>query len=268
MGSADHPMMPPAAAGFFESTTMAHATGLEDLWNSAPPAARIFDPGEQVARPAVVQAYFAHAIAAGTPLASAVRLRMHGTIKLKRWRKFRAEQVIVRERGMIWCARVRMRGVTIRGEDRFLNGVGSMNWKLFGLLPLLRAAGPDITRSAAGRVAAESIWLPSSLCDDNVGWHADDGVARARLAVDGHAAEIALALNHGCVQSVSLARWGNPGGGAFREQSFGAYVDQEATFDGYTIPVRLRAGWHFDDPQRFDREGKFFEVSIDKAVYR
>jgi hypothetical protein len=268
MGPADYPMKSPAAAGFFERTTMAHAPGLEELWNSVPAAANTFDPAALAGRPAIVQDYLSHAIAAGTPLASAVRLRMHGTIKLKRWRKFRAEQVIVRDRGMIWHARVRMRGVTIRGEDRFLDGAGSMNWKLFGLLPLLRAAGPDITRSTAGRVAAESIWLPSSLCDDKIWWHADDGVARARFAVDGHAAEIALALNHGFVQSVSLARWGNPEGGAFREASFGAYVDQQATFDGYTIPVRLRVGWHFDDPQRFDREGKFFEVSIDKAVYR
>jgi len=247
---------------------MTHATGLEDLWNSAPPAAGTFDPGLQAARPAIVQEYLAHAVAAGTPLASAVRLRMHGSIKLKRWRKFRAEQVIVRERGMIWRARVRVRAFTIRGEDRFLDGEATMNWKILGLLPLLRAAGADVTRSAAGRVAAEAIWLPSMLGDDKVWWHADNGVAQARFPVDGHAAEIALALNHGRVQSVSLARWGNPDGGAFREGSFGAYVDQEATFDGYTIPARLRIGWHFDDPQRFDREGKFLEVSIDKAVYR
>ena len=31
---------------------------------------------------------------------------------------------------------------------------------------------------------------------------------------------------------------------------------------------RTVVGWHFDDPQRFDRDGKFFEVSIDQAVYR
>jgi hypothetical protein len=247
---------------------MTRATGLEELWHSAPPAAAAFDPGGLSTRPPIVREYLAHAIAAGTPLASAVRLRMHGTIRLKRWRKFRAEQVIVRERGTIWRARMRLCAFTIRGEDRFVGGEGEMNWKILGVLPLLRAAGPDITRSAAGRVAAESIWLPSLLCDDNVGWHADNGVAQARFAVDGHTAEIALALNHGCVQSVSLARWGNPDGGAFREASFGACVDQEATFGGYTIPARLRVGWHFDDPQRFDREGKFFEVSIDQAVYR
>jgi hypothetical protein len=256
------------AAEFCERTTMTHATGLEELWDSAAPPVAAIDPGHFSTRPAIVQEYLAHAIAAGTPLASAVRLRMHGTIKLRRWRRFRAEQVIVRDRGMIWRARVRSRAFMIRGEDRLVGGEGAMNWKILGALPVMRAAGPDITRSVAGRVAAESIWLPSLLCDDKVGWHGENGVAQARFAVDGHAAEIALALNHGCVQSVSLARWGNPDGGAFRDASFGARVDQEATFGGYTIPARLRVGWYFDDPQRFDREGKFFEVSIDQAVYR
>ena len=247
---------------------MTHATGLEELWHSAPLAVAAFDPGDFSTRPAIVQQYLAHAIAAGTPLASAVRLRMHGTIKLGRWRRFRAEQVILRGRGMIWRARVRSRAFMIRGEDRLVGGEGAMSWKILGVLPLMHAAGPDITRSVAGRVAAESIWLPSLLCDDKVGWHGENGVAQARFAVEGHSAEIALALNHGCVQSVSLARWGNPDGGAFRDVSFGACVDQEATFGGYTIPARLRVGWYFDDPQRFDREGKFFEVSIDQAVYR
>src|SRR6188472_868918 len=256
------------AAEFCARTTMTPATGLEELWDSAPPAVAAFDPGDLSTRPAIVQQYLAHAIAAGTPLASAVRLRMHGTIKLGRWRRFRAEQVIARDRGMIWRGRVRSRAFMIRGEDRLVGGAGAMSWKVLGMLPVIRAAGPDITRSVAGRVAAESIWLPSLLCDDKVWWHGENGVAQARFAVDGHAAEIALALNHGCVQSVSLARWGNPDGGAFRDTSFGACVDQEATFGGYTIPARLRAGWYFDDPQRFDREGKFFEVSIDQAVYR
>jgi hypothetical protein len=90
----------------------------------------------------------------------------------------------------------------------------------------------------------------------------------ARFAVDGHAADLALAVAQGRLHAVSLARWGNPEGGAFHEVPFGAFVDQEATFDGYTIPARLRVGWYFDDVARFEREGKFFEVSIDDAIFR
>lgn len=244
-------------------------SGLEPLWNSAQPATRTFDPKDIAHLPDAAQRYLAHSIFPGTPLASAVRLRMHGSIKLGRWRRFKAEQVIVRDRGMVWQASVRFLGATIRGYDRLVDGEGAMAWKLFGAISLMRASGPDVTRSAAGRLAAESIWIPSVLCDDRVRWRADGrGAVHARLAIDGHDAELALSLDRGRLQSIAMLRWGNPGGGRFEEVTFGAYVDQEATFDGYTIPVRLRAGWHFGDIGRFDREGMFFEAAIDDAVYR
>jgi hypothetical protein len=67
--------------------------------------------------PQGAECYLKHAIAVGTPLASAVRLRMHGQIKLKRWYPFFAEQVICWNRGFIWAAVVRMRGMQIRGSD-------------------------------------------------------------------------------------------------------------------------------------------------------
>ena len=41
----------------------------------------------------------------------------------------------------------------------------------------------------------------------------------------------------------------------------------EATFHGYTIPTRLRVGWHFVNGQ-FESDGEFFRVSVDDAVFR
>jgi hypothetical protein len=242
---------------------------LDTLWRSVPRAPRAFDPQDVAHLPELARSYLAHAIAPGTPLARAVRLRMHGLIRLKRWRKFKAVQVITSDGAMIWCASVSMGSASIRGYDRFVSGEGEMKWRLFGLIPIIREAGPDVTRSIANRVAAESIWLPSMLADERVRWRADDAnVARAGVPIGRHATELRMTLDHGRLIAVDLPRWGNPGGGPFREAPFGAYVDQEATFDGYTIPVRLRIGWHFDDAARFDAEGKFFEVSIDNATYR
>lgn len=64
-----------------------------------------------------------------------VRLRMHGEIRLGSWRAFRARQVTVAGRGMVWEASVRMMGLTVRGYDRLLDGRGEMLWKLLGLVP-------------------------------------------------------------------------------------------------------------------------------------
>jgi len=87
---------------------------------------------------------------------------MHGEIKLKGWSPFEADEVIHWGRGLIWRAAVKMRGLTIRGGDAFADDQGIMRWKLFDLIPLVNASGPDITRSA-GRMNIESIWLPSAL---------------------------------------------------------------------------------------------------------
>lgn len=194
---------------------------------------------------------------------------MHGEIKLGRWASFTAEQVIRPNRGMIWNAATRMFGLPIRGFDRLLDGAGEMRWRIFGLVPFLTAAGPDVTRSGAGRMAGESIWLPSVLTGDGVEWAAPGpSHAQAGLTIAGERTDLVLALDvSGRLQSVQFRRWGNPGGGVFRYGDFGGFVEEEATFDGHTIPTRMRLGWDFGT-ERFDPEGEFFRVTIDEARFR
>ena len=263
----DHRVAPSVA--FFANAMSRPPIDLDARWETAPRATRAFDPKAFAHLPACVQRYLAHVIAPGTPLAAAVRLRMHGTLRVgRKWRPFKAEEVIVGSGAMIWRARVRLPGFAIRGFDRYVDGVGAMQWKLFGFVPFIHVSGPDVTRSAAGRVAAESIWLPSMLCDPGVAWTANDGgVAHAHFLVDAEPMDVAYALDQGCLQFVALSRWGNPDGGPFRAIDFGGMVEQEAMFGGYTIPVRVRVGWQFGT-DRFEADGEFFRVTIDDAVYR
>jgi hypothetical protein len=37
-----------------------------------------------------------------------------------------------------------------------------MRWRLLGLIPVITAAGPDVTRSARGRLAGEIALLPTA----------------------------------------------------------------------------------------------------------
>ena len=84
----------------FVDKAMNSGPSLDDLWVSAPPASRVWRPSEVSNLPEPARRYLTHAIAPGTPLASAVRLRMHGQIKLKSWLPFTAEQVIRSDGGM------------------------------------------------------------------------------------------------------------------------------------------------------------------------
>lgn len=246
---------------------MGEAISLDTLWASVSPGDQTFDGA--VGFPEPVQRCLAHAIAADTRLANAVRLRMHGEIKLGQWRPFEAEQVISRTRGMIWKARTRLFGLAVSGFDRFVDGEGEMRWKLFGAIPFMTASGPDITRSAAGRLAAESMWLPSMICDSSLNWEAPDGShIVAHLPIFARTVPVTMTIgSRGEIEQSVMQRWGNPNGAPFAERPFGGLVEEERTFDGYTIPSRVRVGWYFGT-ERFEGEGEFFRCTIDDAAFK
>jgi len=73
---------------------------------------------------------------------------------------------------LVWIARV---GGVVEGVDGYADGQGAMQWKLLGLIRLLHAQGPDVSHSAAGRVAAEAVWVPTALLPRfGVTWQAAD----------------------------------------------------------------------------------------------
>lgn len=241
---------------------------LDELWTTVPQDGRRFTPEALDGLPEPVCRYLRHAITPGTPLASSVRLAMHGEIRLKAWCPFTAEEVIRWDRGFVWRARIRFHSLPILGSDRWIDGVGAMRWSLFGLLPIAAASGPDITRSAAGRMNIEAIWLPSILCGGAATWHgASETHIEARVAAHGEDARIDMAIDEGGrLRSVVMPRWGNPDG-VFGNYPCGAFVDEEASFGGYAIPSRLRVGWHFGT-ERFARDGEFFRATVDRATFR
>lgn len=220
--------------------------------------------------PLGVQQYFNHAIAPHTPLAAKVRLQMHGEIKLNhRWYSFSATQVIQPSRGMIWQAQTKMAGgIPIKGRDRILDGAGSMVWRLFGVIPVVKASGADISHSAAGRLAAELVWLPSALCREDIAWQVDSPHhLQAQFNLQGYPIHLHLHIDDtGQLKTVHLQRWGDTGDGNFRAADFGGIAEAETTFGNYTIPSRLRIGWYFGTP-RFESEGEFFRVTVDDAEF-
>ena len=50
-----------------------------------------------------------------------------------------------------------------------------MQWKLLGLATVMRADGPDVAKSAAGRCGGEGVWLPTALLPEmGVSWTAPE----------------------------------------------------------------------------------------------
>jgi hypothetical protein len=208
-----------------------------------------------------VQRYFRHALDDQVRLAPAVRLSMRGRIKIGRWLPFGATQLLAPRLGTVWRARVA--GVIV-GSDRFVAGVGGMDWRILNRVRLVHAAGPDVSRSAAERAAGESIWAPAALWPSaHVAWSAPTPDAiETTFSVDGHRVTLRHDIDgDGRLISSMFERWGDPDRtGVWAQHRFGLEVSSERTFGGVTIPDRGRVGWHFATPRW--PEGAFFEFEI------
>jgi hypothetical protein len=208
-----------------------------------------------------------HALAPGTPLWPSVQLRMRGQIRIGAWRSFTASQVLAPPHGFIWAATARVAGLPVTGFDRYGSGAGQMRWRLLGLMPVVSGAGPDVTRSAAGRLAGEGVcWLPTAFgaARWSEGLEPDTAVATWRIGDADESVHLRVDPD-GALREVRLRRWGNPDGQAFGRHPFGVAIEAERSFGGVTIPSALRAGWWWGT----DRQdaGEFFRAEVTDARF-
>jgi hypothetical protein len=229
------------------------------LVTAAEPA--VFTEAELDGLPDPVRRYLRAAISPGTPLATAARLRMRGRLRLGRWLPFRATELLAPARGFRWSARVA--GV-ISGADRCADGTAEMDWRLFGVVPVARAVGPDLARSAAGRAAGEGCWLPTALLPRyGTQWTAiDERQIRAELAVGGIGCVVDFFLDErDRIVRTTFDRWGDPDRtGHWGRYPFGFETTAYRSFGGLTVPAAGRAGW-FPGTDRW-AEGEFFRCEL------
>jgi hypothetical protein len=231
--------LPPAAQGQAEPFTETELEGLPEL----------------------VGRFLRAAIAPGAPMVTTVRLALRGSIKVGRWLPFTSHEVLDPHRGFVWTARAA--GV-ITGSDHWYQGQGATAFSLLGLVPVMRASGPDVARSAAGRAGAEGCWVPTALLPRfGVRW---EQLGPAEIVSHHRLGDVDLDVHWivdegGRLRSARFDRWGDPDGtGAFGLHPFGIDVTGHATFSGMTIAHRGRAGW-FHGTDRW-ADGEFFRYEI------
>ena len=245
---------------------------------------RIPDPGtgrfgedDLAGLPEPVARWFRASIAPGTPHATAADLRMAGSIRIGRWVSMTARELVAPLAGFVWAARVA--GVIV-GSDHYLvdpgagragsngtgtTGSGAMQWRLGGVIPFVRASGPDVSRSAAGRAAAEGVWVPTALLPDfGVRWEAagdDHVVATWRLGDVDLELHLRLDPATGLARRIVFDRWGDPDRtGTFGVHPFGVEVTGHRTFGGLTVAAEGAAGW-YPGTDRWST-GEFFRYRI------
>ncbi|QGG94277.1 DUF6544 family protein [Actinomarinicola tropica] len=212
---------------------------------AVPALADVVSEDDLAGLPEPAARYLRHAAPPGTPIARAARIEMAGRIRIGRWLRFRAREVLAPLEGFVWSARV---GGVIVGSDHYADGEGALDWRLLGRVPLVHAEGADVSRSAAGRAAGEAAWLPTVLLPRfGAEWRADDDRhATVTFAVDGQEpvdADLVVGAD-GELLAMTYRRWGDPdGAGTFGWHDFRMTAEAEGDVAGMRVPVAGRVGW-------------------------
>ncbi|MCU0844092.1 MAG: hypothetical protein MUC76_04115 [Spirochaetes bacterium] len=244
------------AAAYLLAGSMVDARRADTLWERVKAASdevrtHPYDPNKA---PATVRRYYRAVAGAKAGRFRGVELVMDGGFKLgKSWAGLEARQIIVPGKGFVWRARVGSGMSFVKGFDSYFNNEGSVNFRLWGLVPVAMLGGPDITRAAKGRLLAETTLVPSAFFGLYGKTLATMNPRRIRgeVEVDGEKTTLEIGLgDDGVPTEVIIMRWGdaNPEK-KFTYIPFGIRFTRMATFDGYTVPVEMAGGWNYGTPE-------------------
>ena len=224
-----------------------------------------FDPSTVEELPAPAARWLRRAVPEGTPLIRAVELGMEGEIRLgPRWFPFTAEQVLRAGVGFVWRPVVGGRLLRFEGADVLGPGEARMEFRLHGRIPVVRATGEGVARSAAGRLAAETVcWIPQAVTPQaGARWTPIDE-RRAAVAVDTPDGPIDVEVTvdgDGRQESLVLQRW-NESADPPRYAPFGGDADGEfVTDNGVRVVGGGTVGW--DRGTAAQAAGEFFRYRI------
>jgi hypothetical protein len=130
------------------------------------------------------------------------------------------------------------------------------------------ATGDDVTRSAAGRFAAEIVFAPAAAFASGTNWRpVNDHQVTTDVRIGPATFSVTVTIRpDGSLESVTLPRWGKPHKRPFGLHTFGAKIEEETTFNGFAIPSVVSAGW-WPDTDRWSH-GELIRFRVDQATHR
>ena len=229
-----------------------------------------FDRETLTSLPEPAQRLLSNALPDRTPLHDTVRLSMRGEIKLAgRWLPFTADQVLRAGMGFVWAPIVGGRLIRFVGADALGPDGARIEFRFHGRIPVVRGSGPDIARSAHGRLAAETVaWLPHALTPQaGASWTAIDA-HRATVSLDGPGgpSDVEVTVDDdGALTALELQRWKD----SAKPPSlapFGGSVESLFTCSsGEAIAGAGTVGWDWGSPG--EANGSFFRYEVIEAVF-
>ncbi len=217
--------------------------------------------------PAPVQRFLNYSGVIGTPMISQAIVTQTGRFKIapdKSWVPFTAEQIYnIDQASFEWKVRMKMAPLMIvKGEDRLEDGRGSMKIKLFGIIPLVNARGPEIDQGAMTRYLSEAIWFPQAFVDEQITWESIDSLsAKAIFTIAEKSVEGIFHFDQeGKVTLFECERYATEGKDMVLRH-WRTPIDEYGERSGLLLSTRGRAIWDMGDSDYCYVDVEIMEVS-------
>jgi hypothetical protein len=155
--------------------------------------------------------------------------------------------------------------VWISGYDRYTDATGEMRWRLLSRIPVMSAAGPDIDRRAAGRVALGALLVPNAWLGGPVTRRTggNDDTVIADWQVDNQTLPVTLTVApDGGLHSLTMPRWAQPAGHPWGQYPCGGILSDEIDFSGVKLGRNMRAGYFYGTDKWNTPSGEFLRAEI------
>lgn len=245
-------------------------------------ATALVQPGEQgqagiitetqmLELPEAMQRYLRYARVAGKEPIHMVRLKQRGMYRTQpeqKWLPFVAEQCFTTNPlAFLW----RMTSqpfplVSITVTDGFSGGRGNLRVKLWSLITLANARGPEIDQGELQRYLAEMAWFPTAYLSDAIEWRAVDAQsAQATFRESGVTASLMLHVNgQGQLTNMTTERYREEHGRYRLEPWSGQFNDYQEV-DGIHIPTSFAITWHLATGDFTWMRGELTEIAYNQS---
>lgn len=203
--------------------------------------------------PTCVQKWQTYSEIIGKEKIISVRSRQTAKMRLtknKAWLPLEAEQYFTTEDpGFIWKAKVKAAPcIHISGDDKYVDGKGSMSIKLQSFLPIAESTGIEIDQGSLLRYLAEMVWFPSAVLNDYVKWkEVDDYSAEATMTYGGVEAAGTFTFNNkGEVIQFEAERYGEFNG-AYSLETWSITMGNYQFVEGIKVPTEGQITWKLKD---------------------
>lgn len=205
--------------------------------------------------PALVRRYLEHVLPADARVPWQVRVTQVGEMRLKpggRWLRFSAvEEFAVEEVAFSWRARFPIAPfVRLHVVDGYASGQGQLEARLFGLVPVMRARGQDVSEGEALRYLAELPWVPHAvLANVDLEWReldAETVEVSARIGSGRAAVQLEFDPAGDIVSALANDRPRKEGKEIARRPWRGTFRDH-AVLAGIRVPTYGEVSWELPD---------------------